>query len=482
MHAITDFDGMEQAAAVSRDGHFAAFLSDRDGQMDVWLTQVGSGEFHNLTHGSVPELVNPSVRSLGFSSDSSLVTFWARKQDGSGGSDISVWAVPTLGGQPRPYLERVAEFDWSPDGSRLAYHTTGPGDSLFVSDGGQRGQDRPIFTVPAGLHCHFPLWAPDAAFIYFVQGSLPDKLDIWRITPRGGTPELITSHFGRVIYPVFLDRRTLIYLASDPDVSGSHLYNVDVERRIPHRLTSGLDSYTSLATSADGRRLVASLARTKRTLWCLRIAGSPIGVSAPAQVSLTTSTGFCPRLGPNYLLYVSATGTTDSMWKLSNGTVTELWSGEGTQILGCPAISADGRNVAFSVRQHGKTLLYLMRSDGTNGRIMPTPDLEGTPAWAPDDHFGSERSRRPTPVPHTDRRSLPRRSGPGILGRSRVGAWRALRRLLGTRHRHELFGESRYGRGYSATPAGPDPDSGGPALGLSARRAGSHVPERRDSA
>ncbi len=80
---VTDFEGVEQAAAVSRDGQFVAFLSDRDGQMDVWVTQVGSGQFHNLTHGSVPELVNPSVRTLGFSPDGSLVTFWVRKQDGS---------------------------------------------------------------------------------------------------------------------------------------------------------------------------------------------------------------------------------------------------------------------------------------------------------------------------------------------------------------------------------------------------------------
>src|SRR6185369_13390556 len=69
---VTDFDGMEQAAAVSRDGHLVAFLSNRDGQMDVWLTQVGSGQFHNLTRGSASELVNPSVRTLGFSPDGSL--------------------------------------------------------------------------------------------------------------------------------------------------------------------------------------------------------------------------------------------------------------------------------------------------------------------------------------------------------------------------------------------------------------------------
>ena len=150
---VTDFGGVEQAAAVSRDGHFIAFLSDRDGQMDVWVTQVGSGQFHNLTRGSAPEIVNPSVRTLGFSPDGSVVTFWVRKQDGSSGGDISVWAVPTLGGQPRPYLEGVAEYDWSPDGSRLAYHTPGPGDPLFVSDG------KPATGGPAHLHraCRPPL-------------------------------------------------------------------------------------------------------------------------------------------------------------------------------------------------------------------------------------------------------------------------------------------------------------------------------------
>jgi len=52
---VTDFDGVEQDAAVSRDGHFVAFLSDRNGQMDVWVTQLGSGEFHNLTRGSAPD-------------------------------------------------------------------------------------------------------------------------------------------------------------------------------------------------------------------------------------------------------------------------------------------------------------------------------------------------------------------------------------------------------------------------------------------
>jgi Tol biopolymer transport system component len=384
-HAVTDFEGVEQAAAVSRDGQFVAFLSDRDGPMDVWVTQVGSAQFHNLTHGSAPELVNPSVRSLGFSPDGSLVTFWVRKQNGSNAGDISVWAVPTLGGSPKPYLEGVAEYDWSHDGSRLVYHTPGPGDPLYVSNGTRRPEDRPIFTAPAGLHSHFPLWSPDMAFIYFVQGSLPDKLDIWRIAPGGGTPERITAHSGRVTHPVLLNRHTLLYLASDPDGSGPWLYSVDVERRIPHRLTSGLDKYTSLAASADGRRLVVTVASPKTTLWRLRIVDSPVGASAAARISLTSSTGFSPRLGPNYLLYVSATGTSESIWKLASGTGAELWSAPDAHVFGGPAIAPDGRSIAFSVRQHGRTLLYVMQADGTDARVATDSlDLQGAPAWAPD--------------------------------------------------------------------------------------------------
>jgi Tol biopolymer transport system component len=390
--SVTDFEGTAQAAAVSRDGQFIAFLSDRDGQTDVWVTQVGSGQFHNLTHGSVKELVNPSVRTLGFTADGAFVTFWTRKQgegaNASGGGDIGIWAVPTMGGEPKPYLEGAAEYEWSRDGSRLAYHTPGPGDPLFVASHLRETAGQPIFTAPAGLHCHFPSWASDGSHLYFVLGSLPDKLDIWRIRANGGEAERITSHSARVSYPVLLGRRTLAYLASDPDGSGPWLYSMDVERRIAHRLTSGPDRFTSLAANGDGKRLVATLASSKTTFWRLGIPGapgSPDALSEPSRISLTTGAGSSPRLGPNYMLYVSATGTSESIWKLANGAGTELWSGVGARVVGSPAIARDGKSIAFSVQQNGKTLLYVMQADGTNARVVSDLlDLQGDPAWAPD--------------------------------------------------------------------------------------------------
>ena len=101
IQTVTDWDGVEQAAAVSRDGHFLAFFSESGRtEPDVWITQIGSGQFHNVTHGRAPELVDPSVRTLGFWPDSSLVTLWVSEtRNGCRQDQYQHWALePSRGG------------------------------------------------------------------------------------------------------------------------------------------------------------------------------------------------------------------------------------------------------------------------------------------------------------------------------------------------------------------------------------------------
>ena len=381
---ITDFPGIEEAAAIDRDGKYVAFLSDRAGTMDVWITQLGTNRFSNLTNGVATDIANQDLRALHFTPDSELVTFWARQPDRS----ISVWAVPFpfLGGGPRVYLDGGAEFDWTDDGARLAYHTPGPGDPLFVRDASPSTKPRQIFSAPAGLHSHFPIWSPDGDFIYFVQGSLRERLDIWRIRPTGGTPERITNHDDVVAYPVFLNRRTLAYTAVDRDGSGPWLHTVDVEERVPRRVSVGIDRFTSLAVSGDRRRLVATVSNPQGTLWRIPISAGRVNAADAQRISLTTGNGSSPRFGPDFLLYVSSRGTGDSIWKLEGSRVTDIWNASDTRVVGGPAITRDGRRIAFTIRRtDGRTLLSVANIDGTGARIIPTSlALQGAPAWTPD--------------------------------------------------------------------------------------------------
>ena len=375
---LTDLSGTAQAAAISRDGRLVAFLSEGDGHTDAWIIQVGSSQYRNLTQGRVPELINPSIRTLGFSPDSRLVTIWSRKSDGSRPGDINVLSIPVEGGALRSYLPDAAEVAWSSDGRRLVYHTTAPGDPLFVRDLRQSSTHQ-IYVAPAGVHCHFPLWSPDDEFIYFVRGVPPDDWDVWRIRPTGGGLERITSHDALVSHPVLLDRRTLLYLASDSQRAGPWLFAIDVERRIPHRLNFGLEHYTSLEASADGTRLVATAANVRSSLSRLSI------TTTAAHVMPVFSSGLSPRIGPDYLLYIASPGGRQGIWKLANGASRELWSTTHSTIVGGPSIAPDGRWITFAVADGERTSLLIMDNNGGHARVVTDSlALRGSPAWAPD--------------------------------------------------------------------------------------------------
>jgi serine/threonine protein kinase len=382
---LAAFEGTKRSATISRDGSWVAFLSDRDGPVDVWLTRVGSSEFRNLTRGALAELVNDEIRTLEPSLDGRFVWCWVRKPDVAGGSDISIWAVPTAGGAPAPYLPGVAEADWSSDGARLVYHTPRAGDPLFVKDAADL-EGRQIFVAPSGVHGHYPTWSADGAFIYFVRGVPPENMDLWRIRPWGGEPERLTFHDSRVSDPTPLDRRTLLYLATAEDGSGPWLYGLDLERGASRRLVFGVDQYRSLAASADGRRLVATVARPKASLWRVPIADAAVDLSAATRIALPTPGGRAPRVAANSLLYVSSAGDRDAIWKLADGNGVELWSAPGERVIGGPALARDGRTIAFiAEKDGGQRRVRSLRDDGSQARDITGPlELRGDLAWAPD--------------------------------------------------------------------------------------------------
>lgn len=380
---LTDYAGTEQAAAISRNGKLAAFLTDREGRVDAWLTEIGSGRYLNLTAGRVPELINPSVRLLGFSADGSLVSIWSRSADGSRPDDISLLTAPTAGGPLALYLRGAAELDWSQDGGRLVFHTTAPGDPLFVEAVG--GSPREIYRAPPGIHCHFPLWSLDGSWIYFVRGVPPERWDIWRIAPSGAGLERLTYHNALITHPTWVDRRTLAYLATDAAGSGPWLYEMDLEQRHGHRVSFGLERYTSLSASADGLRLVATVSDPRADLWRVRLGEAGASGTVAMPLALVTGAARSPRLGPGYLLYVSEHAGRRGLWKLAGGTSRELWSDPRGDLLGAAAIAPDGHHIAFAVERSEAIDLYVMDADGKDARLAaPRLALRGGLAWDAD--------------------------------------------------------------------------------------------------
>jgi Tol biopolymer transport system component len=385
---VTDFPGAELGAALSPDGRFVAFVSDHEGHPDAFVGQIGIGEFRNITRGLVGFQVQgfrTFVRQLGFSRDGSEI--WLAGGPGSPRMRL----VPLLGGATRSFLgENVINVDWSPDGQSIVYFENteaNEGDLIYVAD--RNGTNPQLILDSATVaHQHFPVWSVDGRWIYLVRGGSATSLemDLWRVRPDGGDLERLTRGKLDVRYPTPLDERTVLYSARDGDGAGPWLWVVDVETKVSRRASVGLEQYSSVAASADRRRLVATVQQARARLWSVPILdrlatesdASPFG-------DLPTARALAPRFGGSSLFFLSSRGSGDGLWRYEDGQLAEIWRGGETALLEPAAVSPDGETVAVLLRQADGRHLHVLSADGAQLREL-SKDVDGRGAadWSPD--------------------------------------------------------------------------------------------------
>jgi serine/threonine protein kinase/Tol biopolymer transport system component len=373
---FTNFEGSELDAAISPDGRFVAFLSDREGTLHIWLKQVGTGPFLNLTPGADDQRDRGPVRSVGFSGDGSEI--WDH-----GGNRMKL--RPLTGGAPRVFLsDHAVNVAWSLDGRQLVYFTD-HGDPLFVADG-TGGNPRQIYVGKEGDHHHFPAWSHDGRWIYYAGSTQSlTEYDVWRIPSSGGTPERLTSNTTNLQYLTPIDARTLLYVAPGQDRSGPWLWALDLETRTTHRVSVGLERYLSVAASADGRRLVASVATSSAALWSVPIADRIVEERDVTPYPVPTIRALAPRFARDSLFFLSSSGPGDGLWRLQNGKAVEIWRGADEALQESPAVSPQGDRVVVVRRNGAKLQLTLVSADGADHRSFAEGlDVRGTPAWSPD--------------------------------------------------------------------------------------------------
>ena len=122
---------------------------------------------------------------------------------------------------------------------------------------------------------------------------------------------------------------TLIYSATAEDGSGDWLYAVDVEHRIPHRVSSGIaEQYMSVAVSnTHPRRVLTTIAVPTSQLWQVPIADTTQAEHAAMRLPVSTTRSFSPRFAPTFLVFLSSKGGANGLWKFENGETTEIICG-----------------------------------------------------------------------------------------------------------------------------------------------------------
>jgi Tol biopolymer transport system component/predicted Ser/Thr protein kinase len=387
---LTDFQGAETDPAISPDGKFVAFISNRGGTFDIWLIQSNGNGLANLTKGRIGDARAP-LRGIGFSGDGTEV--WSA---GTEARRLMLW--PLIGGEPHNFLaDRAAEVAWSPDGSRVTYHTWEPGDPTFVAD--HNGTNpRQVVQNEAGLHNHFPIWSKDGRWIYLVRGRpATQEMDLWRISPDGGAPAQLTHLKTDIAYPTPIDERTILFVAHNENGAGPWLWSFDANSRTTRRVSSGLEQYTAVAATADGLHIAASVVNPQVSLWSVPITTGVVEEKEVTAFPLPTTRAHAPRFGGGALFYLSSRDGADGLWSSRDGQALEIWKGSDGALHSPPAISANGSSIAFALSRNGKQQMHVIAADGTGLRPLSSDvDVRGTASWSPDGQWivaaGSDRN------------------------------------------------------------------------------------------
>jgi WD40 repeat protein len=150
-------------------------------------------------------------------------------------------------------------------------------------------------------------------------------------------------------------------------------------------VTLGLEQYLSVAASGDGRRLVATVANPTASLWSVPILAGLAEERDVKPFPLPTVRALAPRFGGAGLFYLSSRGTGDGLWRFQDGQAVEVWNGGQGGLFEAPAVSADGRRIAISLRRNGKRRLHVVTADGSELQPLAAAfDTQGTAAWSPD--------------------------------------------------------------------------------------------------
>jgi Tol biopolymer transport system component/DNA-binding SARP family transcriptional activator len=251
-----------EGMALSRDGRWLAFDSDRGGRQGIYRVPLSGGEPEPISADSGDAFM-PS-----WSPDGREIAYYTFRE-----GRRRLFVMPVDGGPPSAVAPDSANQrfpDWAPDGRHLVFHSDRTGRfELYVVERleeGRWGAPRQL-TTAGGQEAR---WSPDGRAIVYLRNT-----GLWLIAPGGGAPRLLIDTGDPVapLTPLLAqwapDGRTIYYKALDADGRTS-FWSIPAEGGNPRLLVhfdDPLRPSPRAEFATDGRRLYFAVSERESDIW-----------------------------------------------------------------------------------------------------------------------------------------------------------------------------------------------------------------------
>ncbi|MGA8152497.1 MAG: protein kinase [Terriglobales bacterium] len=247
--------GKSVVTAISPDGKYVLTVMENGGLNSLWL--------RNIATGSDTQVVAPSARvpNVAFSPDGNYIYF--RKAENAIASDFSLYRAPVLGGTPKAVVRDVdSAFSFSPDGGRVAYlraNNPETGKYRLLSASLDGSDEKVLHIAPMKGLARWLTWSPDGKKIAYPESQPGDAL---------GGINLFEVDSGKLQTLAFADKAIwemtwssrgdglfVIYQQKGPNFNRRQIGFVSMPDGQLRPISRDTNSYATLSLSADGKTL-----------------------------------------------------------------------------------------------------------------------------------------------------------------------------------------------------------------------------------
>jgi len=371
---LTNFTDSVSEPVLSPDGRMLAFLrgSEGFGAGQLYVKLLPNGDPVQLTHDETTKW------GTAFSPDGSRIAY------GTSGKDWQTWVVPVLGGQPQLLLSNASGLSWI-DSQHVMFSEIKSGWHFAVVTATEsRSGLRDVYVPPreTGM-AHYSHLSPDGNWVLVIEMDNDHWLPCRLVPFAGGAGKSIGPQNGGCVAAAWSPDGKWMYFTSDAGGHGSHIWRQAFPDGVPQQITTGPTEEDGVAMAPDGRSFISSVGSDERTAWVHDRQGDrQISSEGYAYYFDVSSDG-------NNLFYLSARSSSDSE-RGGELFASDLHSGQVSKVLPGIAIlsfglSPDVKRVVYDSRdENGKHTLWLASLDHRFApRQIGSGPGESSPLYAP---------------------------------------------------------------------------------------------------
>jgi Tol biopolymer transport system component len=375
--------GNASSGAISPDGNYIVYVQTDRGRQSLRLRRIASPTSVEI----VPAMTGVRIMGATVAPDGNVVDYVKQVE----GQRFELWRVGFLGGEPKRLIDNVGSLvSWSPDGRQMAFVRVEGSSTSVVTADADGNQQRVVamrsqgerFWAWAGtitLGSWFPAWSPNGRLLAVLgQKAPPATGQIVFVDVATGAQRAIDTQPPLVGSAVtWLDDQNLLLSKTESSLANLQLWRQSYATGALTRLTNDVSQYVGLSITGDKDAVATEVTQWNVGIWT-RSGNDPWREVVPSAIG--SPVGFNVQWAGEDLIFTRGFASSLAVARLqsASGQIQDLVPGSGN-----PLVSGDGRTIVFF--DYGSGRPGKMDADGRNRTALSNVvGGLGVPALSPD--------------------------------------------------------------------------------------------------